>query len=51
MEHPEMDMYAYERFLADGKTPFCGVDEAGPAGRAGVRCGGPSAGGARDPGA
>ena len=29
MEHPEMDMYAYERFLADGKTPFCGVDEAG----------------------
>ena len=31
MEHPEMDMYAYERFLADGKPPFCGVDEAGAA--------------------
>ena len=29
MEHPEMDMYSYEYYLADGKTPFCGVDEAG----------------------
>ena len=38
MEHPEMDMYAYERFLADGKTPFCGVDEAGRGPLAGPVC-------------
>lgn len=33
-----MDMYAYERFLADGKTPFCGVDEAGRGPLAGPVC-------------
>ena len=38
MEHPEMDMYSYEYYLADGKTPFCGVDEAGRGPLAGPVC-------------
>lgn len=38
MEHPEMDLYAYERFLAAGRAPYCGVDEAGRGPLAGPVC-------------
>ena len=33
-----MDLYAYERTLAAGRTPFCGVDEAGRGPLAGPVC-------------
>lgn len=38
MEHPKMDIYAYERFLAAGRAPYCGVDEAGRGPLAGPVC-------------
>ena len=38
MDHPKMDMYAYERVLAGENTPFCGVDEAGRGPLAGPVC-------------
>ncbi len=34
----ELDLYEYERALAAGKTPFCGVDEAGRGPLAGPVC-------------
>ena len=34
----ETDLYAYERFLAGDKRPFCGVDEAGRGPLAGPVC-------------
>ncbi len=34
----ELDLYGYERFLAAGRTPFCGVDEAGRGPLAGPVC-------------
>ena len=35
---PEMDLYEYERILAAGAAPFCGVDEAGRGPLAGPVC-------------
>ena len=34
----ELDLYGYERLLAAGRTPFCGVDEAGRGPLAGPVC-------------
>ena len=38
MEDTVLDMYAYERSLADGREPYCGVDEAGRGPLAGPVC-------------
>ena len=38
MEETMLDLYEYERSLADDRTPFCGVDEAGRGPLAGPVC-------------